>query len=187
MAQAGERKCLSCGDFFDPDHRNRKRQRYCAATDCRRASATASQAAWLTKPQNKDYFRDPLHVARVQAWRIAHPGYGRGQPRKARIRPALQETLVAQVIDLAEESSNRTKITAARALQETWEASSPLLAGLIVHLFDVTLQEDMAATTRHLVQLGHDAINRSPRHGEDRQTRVAARAAAPDSQAIQLG
>ena len=63
----------------------------------------------------------------------------------------------------------------------------PLLAGLIVHLFDVTLQEDIAATTRHLVQLGHDAINRSPRHGEDRQTRVAARAAAPDSQAIQLG
>ena len=190
MAQAGERKCMSCGDFFDPDHRNRKRQRYCAATDCRRASATASQAAWLTKPQNKDYFRDPLHVARVQAWRIAHPGYGRGQPRKARpppSGPALQEALITQVPDLIEESGNRGESAAAPALQDAWEASSPLLAGLIVHLFDVTLQEDMAATTRHLVQLGHDAINRSPRHGEDRQTRVAARAAAPDSQALQLG
>ena len=27
---------------------------------------------------NDDYFRDPVHVARVQAWRAAHPGYSRG-------------------------------------------------------------------------------------------------------------
>ena len=99
MAQAGQRKCLSCGEFFDADHRNRERQRYCAATVCRRASRAASQAAWLTKPQNKDYFCDPLHVARVQAWRIAHPGYGRGKPRRAR-RPA-RVTRVTRRLDRA--------------------------------------------------------------------------------------
>ena len=186
MAQAGQRKCLCCGDFFGPDHRNRERQRFCAATDCRRASQAASQAAWLAKPQNKGYFRDPLHVARVQAWRIAHPGYGRGKPRKARSRPALQEALITQVTDLTEESAIRGEIAAAPALQEALDTPSPLLAGLIVHLFELTLQEEIAATTRRLVQLGHDAINRSPRH-EDSQTRALARAAAPGTQAIQLG
>ena len=186
MAQAGQRKCLCCGDFFDPDHRNRERQRYCTATDCRRASQSASQAAWLAKPQNKDYFRDPLHVARVQAWRVAHPGYSRSKPRNARSQPALQEALIPQVTDLIEESSIRAEIAVAPALQDAWDTASPLLAGLIVHLFELTLQEDIAATTQRLVQLGHDAINRSPRH-EDSQTRALARAAAPGAKAIQLG
>ena len=30
MAQSGQRKCLCCKLFFDPDHRNRERQRYCS-------------------------------------------------------------------------------------------------------------------------------------------------------------
>ena len=186
MAQAGQRKCLCCGDFFDPDHRNRERQRYCAAAGCRRASHAVSQAAWLAKPQNKDYFRDPLHVAKVQAWRVAHPGYSRSKPRKARSQPALQDALIPQVPDLIEETSIRGQIAMTPALQDALEAPSPLLAGLIVHLFELTLQEDIAATTRRLVQLGHDAINRSPRH-EDRQTRALARAVAPGPPAIQLG
>ena len=75
MAQHGQRKCLFCGDFFFPDHRNGTRQRYCGAADCRRASKLASQAAWLSKPQNVDYFKSPVHVERVRAWRAAHPGY----------------------------------------------------------------------------------------------------------------
>jgi len=186
MAQAGQRKCLCCGEFFDPDHRNRERQRYCAAADCRRASHVTSQAAWLAKPQNQNYFRDPLHVAKVQAWRVAHPGYSRGKPRKARSRPALQDALIAQVPDLIEETSIRGEIAGAPALQDALATSSPLLAGLIVHLFELTLHDDIAVTTRRLVQLGHDAIHRSPRH-EDSQTRALARAAAPGAQAIQLG
>jgi hypothetical protein len=62
--------------FFFPDHRTGERQRYCCAADCRRASLAASQAAWLARPPNNDYFIGPVHVARVQAWRAAHPGYG---------------------------------------------------------------------------------------------------------------
>ena len=183
MAQAGQRKCLCCSEFFDPDRRNRESQRYCAAADCRRASHVSSQAAWLAKPQNKDYFRDSLHVARVQAWRVAHPGYSRGKPRKARSRPALQDPLITQAPDFIEESSIRGEIAGPGALHETFATSSPLLAGLIVHLFELTLQEDIAATIRRLVQLGHDAIHRSPRH-EDRQTRAATGAAAPGTQTI---
>jgi hypothetical protein len=73
MAKAGQRKCMSCGEFFIPDHRKGERQRYCCAADCRRASKAASQAAWLARPSNNDYFSGPVHVARVQAWRAAHP------------------------------------------------------------------------------------------------------------------
>ncbi len=158
--------------MFYPDRRNRERQRYCADTECRRVSKAASQSAWLAQPQNAGYFRDPVHVARVQAWRTANPGYGRGKPR----RPvALQDRLVAQVPEAIEESSIRTEIAVAPgalALQDLLEAPSPVLAGLIAHLFEVTLQEDIAATTRRLVQLGHDVIHRS-RH-EDSQTIAAA-------------
>ena len=59
MAQSGQRKCLCCGLFFDPDARNRERQRYCSAADCAGASKAASQATWLARPENSGYFRDP--------------------------------------------------------------------------------------------------------------------------------
>ena len=79
MAKSGQRKCWCCQHFFDFDHRNLKRQRYCSESQCRRASQAASQAAWLAKPQNQDYFRDPVHVARVQAWRAENElASGRG-------------------------------------------------------------------------------------------------------------
>lgn len=164
MAQLGQRKCLCCKLFFDPDQRNRARQRYCPKPDCRLASKAASQAAWLAKPQNRDYFRDPVHVARVQAWRAAHPGYGRGKRR--RVAP-LQDDWFAQVNDSIEESAIRGESADTAALQDLLIAPSaspsPVLVGLIAHLFEVTLQEDIAATTRRLVQLGHDVIKGQPR------------------------
>ena len=60
MAKAGQRKCMSCGEFFIPDHRKGERQRYCCAADCRRASKAASQATWLAQPSNRDYFSGPV-------------------------------------------------------------------------------------------------------------------------------
>ena len=168
MAQSGQRKCLCCGEFFDSDHRNRERQRFCAATACRRASKAASQASWLAQPHNAGYFSDPVHVTRVQAWRAAHPGYSRS---KLTIAPALQDPLIVQVADLIEESSIRGEMPASSALQDVLNPLSPILAGLIAHLFELTLQEDIASITRRLIQLGHDVINRS-RH-EDSQTRAA--------------
>ena len=171
MAQSGQRKCLCCGNVFDLDHRNRERQRFCSATQCRRASKAASQSAWLAQPQNSGYFRDPVHVARVQTWRAAHPGYSRGRPRRTR---ALQDPLITQSANSIEECVIRgepSEASRASALQDLLNTPSPVLAGLIAHLFEVTLQEDIAAATRRLVQLGHDVINRSS--DEDSQARVA--------------
>ena len=185
MAKAGQRKCMSCGEFFVPDHRKGERQRYCCAADCRRASKAASQAAWLARPPNNDYFSGPVHVARVQAWRAAHPGYSRGRVRPSR---ALQDLLTPQVPDAVEESANRAELPEAPAvvaLQDLLNAESPLLAGLVAHLFQPALQDDMASTTRRLVQLGRDVIN--GRCGEGHQATTSARAASPGPPAVQLG
>lgn len=173
MAKAGQRKCMSCGKFFLPDHRSGDRQRYCCAAPCRRASKAASQAAWLARPANRDYFSGPVHVARVQAWRAAHPGYSLGRVRPSR---ALQDALAPQVHDFSEECANRTQAHEAVALQDLLNAESPLLAGLVAHLFQPALQDDMVSTTRRLVQLGRDVID--GRCGEFHQATTTARAAA---------
>lgn len=173
MAKAGQRKCLSCGEFFLPDHRSGVRQRYCSGAPCRRASKAASQAAWLARPANRDYFSGAVHVARVQAWRAAHPGYSLGRVRPSR---ALQDSLAPQVPDAIEECANRAQAPEAVALQDLLNAESPLLTGLVAHLFQPALQDDMASTTRRLVQLGRDVIN--GRCGEGHQATTSARAAA---------
>ena len=86
MGCGDRRKCICCRKLFRPDPRNRHHQRYCSAPVCRAASKAASQARWLAKPENQDYFRGPVNVARVQLWRSRHPGYGRGGRRAAHRR-----------------------------------------------------------------------------------------------------
>ena len=145
MAKSGQRKCLKCDEFFHPDCRNAGRQNYCDKPDCRHASKAASQAAWLAKPQNSDYFSHPSHVARVQAWRAAHPGYSRAK-QKSR---ALQDALPVQTIDFIEEIANRDVMFEAPkaperpkkpALQDALPPLEPILTGLIAHLFGFALQ-----------------------------------------------
>lgn len=189
MAQSGQRKCLSCGQFFDVNRRSGERHRYCSAVPCRRASKLASQASWLAQTPNTQYFCGPVHVVRVQAWRACHPGYGRGRQRAP---CALQDSLFAQVHDLVEESGNRAETPTAPesvALQDSISALPPALTGLIAHLFGLTLQDSIATTIRRLVQLGEDVINRG--RGEDSQagldqTIAATAADAPGAVAVQL-
>ncbi len=164
MAQSGQRKCLNCAEFFTPDHRNRNRQHHCTKPECRKTSKAAAQAAWLAKPGNHDYFSDPVHVARVQAWRAAHPNYSRKRPKAA---VALQDPLPAQAIDCIEETAHRDEMPAPPALQDVFTPASPILTGLIAHLFCLTLQDDIDLATRRLVQLGNDITQGC--HHEDPQ------------------
>jgi hypothetical protein len=168
MAQCGQRKCLNCGEFFAPDHRNRDRQHYCSKPECGHASKAAAQAAWLAKPANSGYFRDPSHVSRVQAWRAAHPGYSR---RRAKASVALQDPLPAQETDLIEETANRGEMPGLPALQDSFTPANPILTGLIAHLFSLTLQDDIDQATHRLIQLGLDINRRS--HHEDHQSRAS--------------
>ena len=191
MAQIGQRKCLNCNEYFDCDPRNLKRQHHCSKPECRRASKAASQAAWLAKPQNQDYFRSPVHVVRVQNWREAHPVYS--HPKHKASLP-LQDSLPIQTIDLIEESSVCTELPKPKdilalqdvlpiqltdfidessvctetpkphvctALQDIFAKPTPVLVGLIAHLFELTLQDDIAETIQRLTQMGYDIINSS--------------------------
>jgi len=151
MPGKNRRKCRSCLKFFTPDPRNQHRQHYCSSPACRAASKANSQARWRQKPENQAYFRGPVHVARVQAWRRAHPGYGK---RPARCRAPLQDPSMPQAIESKEESAE----FALTPLQEIISAQPAVLIGLIAHIVASPLQEDIAATSRHLLQLGQDIL-----------------------------
>jgi hypothetical protein len=142
-------KCRCCSEFFFPDFRNHERQHYCAKPACRQASKAASQRRWLHKGANRDYFRGPLNVQRVQAWRQAHPGYGNKQT------PFSENTQAAapQRPNLEQASCNAAPCLPG-ALQDFCLAKDPGFIGLLSMLTGTTLQEDIAATARRVVEQG---------------------------------
>ena len=178
MKRARQRKCLCCGELFRPDARNLRHQRHCPKPACRKASKAASQRRWLAQAPNRDYFRGSINVARVQAWRAAHPGYW----RRPGVKPgtALQEDSLAQSIETHSDSD----IFAPAALQDVLAAQPAVLIGLIAHLADSALQEDIARASRRLLQLGQDILQGRASH--DDQARAVAAAHTPDSGAVQL-
>ena len=121
-----------------------------------------SQRRWLVKPQNRDYFRDAENAARVRSWQRAHPGYWRQTARYR--RRTLQDCCRGQAID-------QTQDTARSALQETLREQGPVLIGLIATLTDSSLQEDMVAASRRLLQLGQEILG--GRRGDAHQTGAA--------------
>jgi hypothetical protein len=128
-----------------------------------------------------------VHVQRVRLWRDEHPGWGRGHSRRRR---ALQDRWIGQVPDAVEEIADRAgryKSARAPTLQDLLNPSKALLAGLIAQLCDVTLQEDMAQTTRRLLQRGQDLIAGGAGDDGSAQAGAVARAAAPATGAVQLG
>jgi len=155
MANQVQSKCLCCGEIFTVDVRNRGRQKYCPQRVCRAAGTAARQRRWLGKPENQDYFCGPEHVERVRVWRAAHPGYWRSHQRRGPL--ALQDALVQQVIESHEDPSTR-------ALQDALRCQGPVLIGLIAHLSDSALQEDIATTARGLLQLGQDILSGQKSH-----------------------
>jgi hypothetical protein len=163
MNNRGRRKCLNCHQLFRPDPRNIRHQRYCSQSACRTASKAASQRRWLDKSENRDYFRGPEQVARVQRWRAEHPGYGR---KRALMGDALQDGSSAQAIDKKEESGTLVPTV----LQDLLSAQPLVLIGLIAHLTDVSLQEDIVLQTHRLQQLARDVLSQGER---DAQTSTA--------------
>jgi hypothetical protein len=154
-------KCLHCKKFFVPDYRNRGRQKYCCAPECQAASKQHSQQQWLGKPDNRDYFRGPENVQRVQQWRAEHPGYWKQQSRKP--RGTLQETCSAQVAVGEELAQKQAPQPSRPALQDLCEVKTPLLVGLIAQFTDTALQEDIVTYTRRLIARGQDILDQPSR------------------------
>ena len=170
MARPERHKCLFCGAGFCADPRNAAHQKYCCEPDCRKASKAASRRAWLSKPENADYFRGPENVARVQSWRVAHPGYWRrpGGQRGAPLAPALalQDLCLQQVV----ESAAHSPVILQPALQDLWRNQPAVLIGFIAQFTGSALQDDIARSARRLVELGHDIL--AGRTGDDHQARA---------------
>jgi len=147
MSRTRRRKCRHCGQLYEPDPRDRYHQRYCSQPACRQASKTVSQQCWRASPKGRDYFQGHANQLRVQAWRKAHPGSWRKRRQKPR---ALQDHCPLQVL-----IPTTDKATLARcALQDIIRMQGLVLTGLIAQLTDGTLQDDIASTTRRLLDLG---------------------------------
>jgi hypothetical protein len=152
MKAPGRRKCLHCGEFYQPDRRNLRHQRYCAKPDCRKRSKAESQRRWLQRPENQTYFRSPENCQRVKAWRQCHPGYGR--KKKARPPKPLQEVCPTQ----PPEAQGLSAWPGPDALQDLFAMQPAMVVGLISMMTGSTLQEDIALTTRLLLRKGQDIL-----------------------------
>jgi hypothetical protein len=161
MKPATPCKCPHCRKLFVPDYRNRGRQKYCSSAECQDVSKQSSQQRWLGQPENRDYFRGPENVKRVQQWRAEHPGYWKrpaSQPRRT-----LQETCSEQVAVPQELIPTQAPQVSRPALQELCEVKTPLLVGLIAQFTDAALQEDIVAYTRRLIARGQDILDQPSR------------------------
>jgi hypothetical protein len=157
MARGRRRKCKCCRKLFRPDLRNLRHERYCSEPSCRAARKAASQARWLAQPENQDYFRGPVHLARGRTWRARHPGYWR---KSRRPRSAPKDVSTTQPIG----SIGKTGIFVRSPLQDLLTAQPAVLIGLIAHLVGTPQQDDIARTTDRLLRLGQDilAMSRGP-------------------------
>ncbi len=149
-----KKKCRHCRRLFVPDYRNREKQNYCKKNPCRKASKAASQKKWLSKPENKDYFRGPDNVERVQEWREGTPEYWKRTNRLT----ALQDHLTPQLTENKENNSQIDAQPQKHALQELLMTQSPVIIGLISNLTGSALQEDIANTLLSMQQFGQEIL-----------------------------
>jgi hypothetical protein len=147
-----KRKCKNCHDLFSLDHRSAGRQKFCSKQQCQKASKADSQQRWLSKPENKNYFKGPDNVARVQQWRKQNPGYWHKAQDKESV---LQDSLIGKSKQKQGVAGSLSK----DALQDVMTAQPLVLIGLIAHLTGCALQDDIAISARRLRQLGDDVLN----------------------------
>jgi hypothetical protein len=156
MKGPARRKCLCCKDFYRPDQRNLRHQRYCSKAACRKESKAQSQFRWLQRPENQNYFRGPENSRRVKEWRKRNPGYWR--KKKTLVQVPLQEVCHEQVAPNEEVISEKTS----DALQEVFLMQPAVVVGLISMMTGNSLQEDIVATARVLIRKGQDILESNP-------------------------
>ncbi|MFT3783541.1 MAG: hypothetical protein QM790_16125 [Nibricoccus sp.] len=110
-----------------------------------RASRRIAQARWLQK--NKGHFGGREEVYRVQLWRQANPGYWR--------KKTLPEGTVL--------SGELAKVAKEFALQDVIDTHFYLLTGLISHLIQSALQDEIAKELRRIIILGRGILKDTTR------------------------
>jgi hypothetical protein len=107
MKGPARRKCLCCKEFYRPDPRNLRHQRYCSKPPCRKESKAQTQRRCQQRPENQNYFRGPENSRRVKEWRERNPGYWRKS--EASVQVPLQEDCQEQVAPNEEVSFRKTR------------------------------------------------------------------------------
>ena len=150
-AQTSRRRpCLHCKELYKPDARNRTRQRYCSQPECRRASKRASQARWLSKPDNGGYFRGAANTERNRRWREVNPGYW----KRSQDPGTQQDAFSAQHTDDQEVMGSQVE----RTQQDPSLMQLAVFVGLIAKLTDSTQQETIDRSVRRLHALGNEVL-----------------------------
>jgi hypothetical protein len=147
-----KRKCKHCHQLFHPDSRNVKKQEYCSQPECRKKSKAASQRKWRAKSENRDYFKGPENVKRVQGWRKLNPGYWRKRQKP-------KEPLQDHSSSKTKKRQDVTTQLTLNALQDLLSAQDIVFLGLLANLSGSALQDDIVTCGRRLQQLGQDILN----------------------------
>lgn len=156
MSSKTTSKCLHCNEEYHRDARNGGRQSYCVKPVCQQASKAASQRQWLSRPENRDYFRGAENCERVRLWRLANPGYRRN--KRSAPKSVLQEPLIPQSVE------DETVVTplASSVLQEILFVQPAMFVGLISVMTGSGLQDDIAASARSFLSRGEDILRMTP-------------------------
>jgi hypothetical protein len=123
---------------------------------------SARQRRWLSKSENKDYFRGSEHVQRVREWRAKHPEYWKRKKIKGGI--ALQDALPTQTPNITPDYSTLQDALPSQApdnrsvLKEALSNQFVVLIGLNGNLYGTTLQDDIDKATSNLLRLGNDIL-----------------------------
>jgi hypothetical protein len=183
MKKIRRRKCLHCAELYHPDPRTRDRQCFCSAQECKQASKRWRQKRWLQKASNKDYFKGPDQVARVQDWREENPGYWKKAPLA---EDALQDDSQPQVVDDQQDSYSLIF----HALQDDCLAQTVVLVGLISYLTGSALQDDIVVSFLKVQALGQQILGKGPgiqpKGKPHAQNTSTPRSPAPSASAVQL-
>jgi len=173
--------CEFCDIEFTPNYRNGTRQRYCCRTpECRAASKAASQKAWLSKPENQDYFRGPEQVKRVQDWRRKKKPAT--MPESDPAKEVLQDDCSCNHL----EKHVFLPPSPLGVLQDDW-VQHPVIVGMVAWLTGSALQDDIAGTVRRMHTLGSDILN-NPQGGKHAfKTPGKSPPVAQGSKPVQLG
>jgi len=154
MKRIKKKKCCHCRQLFVPDPRNYDRQKYCREPACKAASKSASQKKWLSKPENRNYFKGPENAERVREWRKKNPGYW----KRSKSQTALQDSLNSKHIEKNENIDQKS----VNALQDLLLAQSPVIIGLISNFIGSPLQDDIANTLLAMQKSGQDILYPQP-------------------------
>jgi len=160
MSAKTKPKCLHCNEEYCCDPRNYGRQKYCSKPDCQRASKAASQLQWLSRPENRDYFRGAENSERVRLWRLANPGFRRSKSPVP--KSVLQEPLIPQSI----ENKEVAQPDVSSVLQDICLVQPALVVGLISIMTGSALQEDIVASARWSINRGEDILRMVPGKSE---------------------